>query len=226
MEEKQTQFRTAAFGGFNKQDVLAYLEASAREQEEKLAALRREVEEARKAGDEAREKADAGESRLTALEEENQRLAGDLAARADALAQAEARRDELEAQVKDLAAQVEKLAPAAQSYEAVKERTAGIELEAHGRAQAIELAAQGKAKKTKAEMETWFGRLENAYSRLRSELDATITRAAGELEQVSRSLEGISGEFAAQDAALKELEKTVETLTGPKAPQPLKLEEK
>ena len=226
MNETELQFRTAAFGGFQKQDVLTYLETSAREQAEKLSALQRELEEAKKGKAEAEEKASAEEKRLSNLEEENKRLAADLADREASLSKLSAERADLAAQVAGLTQEVKKLTPAAASYEAIKDRTAGIELEAHGRAQAIEQEAQAKVKKTKAEMECWFGKLQSAYSRLRADLDATITHASGELDRVNQSLEGISREFNAHDAALKALQETVETLSGPKAPQPLPLEEK
>ena len=36
MSAGETQFRTAAFGGFQKQDVLNYIETAAREHAEKL----------------------------------------------------------------------------------------------------------------------------------------------------------------------------------------------
>ena len=43
------QFRTSAFGGFNKQDVMAYLEKSAREHSGKIAELQKELAELRQA---------------------------------------------------------------------------------------------------------------------------------------------------------------------------------
>ena len=39
------QFRTAAFGGFQKQDVMDYLERSAKEHAQKVAAIQTELEE-------------------------------------------------------------------------------------------------------------------------------------------------------------------------------------
>ena len=49
MSEPTNQFRTAAFGGFQKQDVQEYLEKSAREHAEKLNALQRELSDERTA---------------------------------------------------------------------------------------------------------------------------------------------------------------------------------
>ena len=40
------QFRNAAFGGFNRQDVMEYLERTAREHSEELAQLRARLDEA------------------------------------------------------------------------------------------------------------------------------------------------------------------------------------
>ena len=45
MNENGFQFRTAAFGGFQKQDVMDYLERSAREHAQKLAGLQKELAE-------------------------------------------------------------------------------------------------------------------------------------------------------------------------------------
>ena len=53
MNENGFQFRTAAFGGFQKQDVMDYLERSAREHAQKLAGLQKELAEEKVAKAEA-----------------------------------------------------------------------------------------------------------------------------------------------------------------------------
>ncbi|MDD5939048.1 MAG: hypothetical protein PUC36_08615 [Clostridiales bacterium] len=239
MGEDQLQFRTAAFGGFQKQDVLAYLETSAREQHEKLSALQRELEEmktAKEAGEAAlaarerdlreKEKALAArEEELEKLKQEKEELSDRLKDREDELDGQLARIRELEGQVEQLSAQVKKLTPAASAYEGLKDRTAGIELEAHSRAQEIEREAEQRTRKTRAELEGWFAKLQAAYDRLRSDLDASLARTGEELSRVEQGLNGISAEFDAQGSALTELRKEVEGVTGPKAPTPLPLEE-
>ena len=75
------QFRTSAFGGFNKQDVMAYLEKSAREHSGKIAELQKDLAELRQARTEAEDAGETMKSRLAVLEAENQRLAADLAQR-------------------------------------------------------------------------------------------------------------------------------------------------
>ena len=111
MDEKGFQFRTAAFGGFQKQDVMDYLERSAQEHTRKVAELQKELEEKKRAEGEAEERHAGLEKRLAALEAENQRLAADLADREDRLNQALAEKDELRAETVRLRGEVDRLAP-------------------------------------------------------------------------------------------------------------------
>ena len=225
MSEIQPQFRNAAFGGFNKQDVMAYLEASSREHGDKTASLQRELEQVKQERDETRQAVADGEAQAQTLKEENRRLAADLADRETALAQLRGEQAELTARAEGLKAEVTRLTPGATAYEGLRDRTAGIELEAHGRAHAIEQEAVAKVKKTKAELDAWLERLQSGYDRLRTDLDATISHASGELERVNQSLNGISDEFNEHDEALQALRDEVEHIVGPKAPQPLPLDE-
>ncbi len=220
MSESQFQFRTATFGGFQKQDVLTYLEASAREHAERLDALRRELEELRKDREQAEAQKVNLETQVNTLMEENRRLAADLAQREAVLAESVSRGEALEIEVVELRARMEKLAPAATAYEAIKDRTAGIELEAHSRAQAIEGEAHRKARRVTTQVGEWFDKLESSYGRLRTDLDATLSHAARELERVEQSLREISGELDGHEEALKALRAQGEVLTAPKPAAP------
>ena len=224
MNENEFQFRTAALGGFHKQDVLSYLERSAKEHREKTAELERELAGVK--ADKARLEEEKGEMerRQALLEEENQRLAADLADREAALADATAGKETAERQEAALQEEAEKLRPAAKAYEAVKDRTASIELEAHGRAQAIEEEGRQKAKKHQQELVDWSAQLQAAYHRLRSDMDATLVHAIRELERAGQSLESLSGELVVQDEALKIIKEQIDQMD-PKPPQPLPIEE-
>ena len=170
------QFRTSAFGGFNKQDVMAYLEKSAREHSGKIAELQKELAELRQARTEAEDAGETMKSRLAVLEAENQRLAADLAQREAALAQALERGEAQAAELTVLKEEAETLRPAAASYESIKSRTASIELEAHGRAQAIEQEGRVRAKKAQEQVLDWFDKMQAAYLRLRIPLWAGTIR--------------------------------------------------
>ena len=228
------QFRTSAFGGFNKQDVMAYLEKSAREHSGKIAELQKELTKYLRAGyvseaelRQARTEAeDAGEtmkSRLAVLEAENQRLAADLAQREAALAQALERGEAQAAELTVLKEEAETLRPAAASYESIKSRTASIELEAHGRAQAIEQEGRVRAKKAQEQVLDWFDKMQAAYLRLRTDIDATLHHAAREMERAGQSLVDLDTALGGHDKTLAELRQAAEHLE-PQAPQPLPLE--
>jgi len=231
MEEKGLQFRTATFGGFQKRDVMDYLERSAREHAQKLAELQKELAEEKQARTEEGERAAALEQRVAALQAESQRLAADLAERVEQLDRAAAERDELRAQAAGLREELDRALPAAKAYEAVKDRTASIELEAHGRAQIIEREGREKAAKCQEQVTDWLAKTREAYQRLRADINATLGKAARELgrsaqelDQVSRSMEGLSTGMEDQDKALDDIQAQIESLGDPKMPEPLPLE--
>ena len=111
-----------------------------------------------------------------------------------------------------------------QAYESVKDRTAGMELEAHCRAEQVEAEAAERVKKMREQVEHWLGRVQNEYDRLRTSMDATLSHAGGELEQVRGMLDGLSAELERQDEALEGLAETCRTELGPRPPRPLPLD--
>ena len=144
MSDTELQFRTSTFGGFQKQDVLNYIETSNQEHREKLEAVRRELAEA----------------------------------------------------------------------------------EAAKAAQAVQAEAEERIRKTRAEVEQWLNRVQGNYGRLRADMDAAVSRACGELDQVRQTLEQISGELARQDEGLDKLTKSCCAELTHRAPDPLPLDEK
>ena len=170
-------FRSAAIGGFNKQDVLDFLEEQAKqsaqaqqalqdqlaESERQEGALRRESGELRRQLEEVRRELDQAQTRTQALE------------------------------------------PDAQAYVQLKERTAGVELDAHRRAQAIQEKAEGNAQKLRRQTEQWLARLAREYDALRSQVETTISHAASELEKAELCLDQVGQLMASQETALEGL---------------------
>jgi chromosome segregation ATPase len=202
-------FRNSAFGGFNRQDVLNYLENSAKETAQQKEALQQELERAAEAA--AQKDAELAElhGRVNRLERE----AADRQAKLEQLevslaaANAECARQSAELeQLRKEAAQMEELKPDAQAYREIKERTAGIELEAHRRAQAIEEKAQEDAEQLRRRMEQWLQRVSREYDGLRSEVEATVSHAADQLTRAGRTLEQVTAMLGEQDVALESLE--------------------
>ena len=79
------QFRSAAFGGFNKQDVLNYIETTNREHAAALESLKKELEEARTGTAGLEERAAAAEKRADDAAARAEQLSGNLRACAASL---------------------------------------------------------------------------------------------------------------------------------------------
>ena len=63
------------------------------------------------------------------------------------------------------------------AYAAIKERTAGMELEAHRRAQSVEARAKIMAGDLQRQMEQWMARVEQQYAQLRTEVESSVEQA-------------------------------------------------
>ena len=224
MNENGFQFRTATFGGFQKQDVMNYLERSAKEHAEKLAALQKELAEEKLARAEGEDRAAAQELRLAALEEENRRLAGQLSDKEERLRQVEGEREDLRTLSDQLQDQLDKVLPAATAYEAVKDRTASIELEAHGRAQAIEQEGRERAQRHQEQVKDWFAKTRQAYDRLRTDLSTATAQLTQELDRAGQGIRDLTAGLTDRDAALDAIQAQIEALDSAAPPQPLPLD--
>ncbi len=233
MSAAESSFRTAVFGGFNRQDVLNYIEQSAKSANERIDALQKEADAARKAREETEAALAQAKAREAALAQENDRLGKALAERTSALStlQAELAREQaahtaVREELGALKEQTAALSKGASAYADLKDRTATIELEAHQRARSIENEAIEKAKKVRTAAEQILYKVQAGYGRLRTDVDATIAHASGELGRVDKALESVKAEFAEHDAQLEKLLRSYRESTGHKPPEPLPLEEK
>ena len=205
-------FRTAAVGGFNRQDVLTYLEAAAKKAEEAQHRGQMQLEHANEAADRAEEALRESRikvSELTAeaeslrikLEAANQELTTVRGDRAADLGELESLREENE----QLRAQVEEMRPSAEAYDGLKERMAGLELEAHQRAQRIEDEAEEQVRRIHHQMELWIQRVQREYDMLRTQVGATVSHAAEQIERANKSLEQVNTLVNSQEVELESL---------------------
>ena len=162
MSATELQFRTATFGGFQKQDVLSYIESSNQTHMEKLAQLQRERDEL--AAEKEKLAAQAGQAKEQAetLAKEKEALTAQLdEARKEAdalraqLAQVRGEAEQTAAQLTDANARLAQAERDAAAYQQVKDRTAGIELEAHCRAQEVQQEAEEKVRRAHTEVTQW-----------------------------------------------------------------------
>lgn len=141
------------------------------------------------------------EARDAAVQETAQEQRARQAAEQQVQAQEE-RAVRLEQEISALRTVLEQIRPDAEAYVAVKERTAGVELEAHRRAQKIVDEAREEAAQMHRQMEAWLGRFGREYEELCGQVDATVAHAAGELDKVRLSLDRISQCVGHQEEAL------------------------
>ena len=73
------------------------------------------------------------------------------------------------------------------------------------RAEEITRRAEDRAAKLKADTRQWLERLERGYDLLRTDMDATVSHTANELERVQHSLQGVAADFETYDRRLEEL---------------------
>ena len=225
-------FRSAALGGFNRQDVLDYLEKTSAENAQRQQELQQKLEAAEEERGRLAARTGEQEEQMAILQRERDSLQQQLEQVKQALA---AGQDREEAQERELAglrrerdalkARVEALEPEAAAYEAVKERTAGVELEAHCRAQKIVDQADGQARELRRNMEQWVSRVEREYDALRSEVESTVSHAADQLEKAGKCLDKMTALLADQDVALEALSQAYDNTDPDKVPAPVPLRE-
>lgn len=188
-------FKSAVFGGFDREDVVRYIEKTAQETQERIGTLESEKENLlrdsaalRSALDEMTAARDELSTQLGAAEEAK---ALDAQALADARVELETLRDSLArltAEHGALQREVETLREQAGEYDAVKAHIADIELSARARADALEADTRRRMRETLAECR---GRCEEVFVSLRT----ACTDAAAQLRTRCEDLDTLPGIF-------------------------------
>lgn len=197
------KFRSA-FNGFNRRDVLQYMEQTAARHRKELAELEKELARSESArqhlqnllsgmedekgsveADEARVRASLEEATVTLAQ-----LRGELGETEEQLS---ASRDELER----MQSLVGELAPMAKSYEELKDRVATVELDAHRKAQATIDEARAQAEQIKADARRWVAELLERYSGVRTAVDTLMesARAVTAMEEQMKQAEAQAAEL-------------------------------
>ena len=170
------KLRTAAFGGFNRQDVVDYIEASARDHAAQLSSLRAELKDA--------------QDKLAELEGEKARAdalterCNDLSARVEVLSP-------LEQEVVQLREEVAAYRPQAEAFTALKDTVANIEMDARTRASQVVADAEQEAKNKRAIAETMLDRVMAEYSTVGQRANTAITDVICKLTDLRASLAGL-----------------------------------
>ena len=167
------KLRTAAFGGFNRQDVVDYIESSAREHTAQINALRAELKDA--------------QDRLTAMEDEKAR-ADALTERCNALSAQVEELTPLQQEVEQLRAQVESYRPQAEAFCSLKDTVANIEMEAHTRANQLVQNAEKEATAKRQKAGEMLDQMMSEYGSVGQKANASITDVICKLTDLRASL--------------------------------------
>ena len=192
-------FKSVAFGGFDKQDVVSYIERTAREASEAQEKLQQENDGLRRESQALGEEAAALRSKLEAQEAENARLR-------EALARETALRQELEAlrpETERLREQVESMREDAESYARFRGQIGAIECEARQRAAGLEDEAG-------ARMRHLAEAFQSQYRTLMSTFETTAAHVNSELRKIEVNLTQLPRAMDRPGAELKELEALLE----------------
>ena len=190
-------FKSVAFGGFDKQDVVRYLEQAS----EKAAAVQRELEaenaELRRQAEDRQEELDRLRAQVEELTAQRDGLREKLESETAARADLEPLRA-LEQDVARLTAERDALKPDAESYARFRERLGAIECEARNRADDLEEEAAAQTRRTLEEFRS-------RYSRLMSDFEAAAGHVNGELRKIEVTLSQLPRALDQTGAELNEL---------------------
>lgn len=205
MNENEGRFRTVAFGGFHRQDVLDHIERLLTEHREERAALTAELEQERAARAQAEDRlAEEGAAAHTA-EQDRAELAQALEDLKARLAETAAARDAAEEERAALRARVAELEPAAASWARIKDTAGDIEVAAHERAQCTLSAARDQAAQVRAESAGWVLDIQRRCDRLQQDLHTSVAAAETELDAARGSFARAQEELGTIQDALSAL---------------------
>ncbi len=190
-------FKTCLFGGFDREDVVKFIEKTAAENREQLETLEAELNALRAQRDEAAAENEAlrGLTEEDAcLREENARLREQLA---QAQASAEALRQEAEA-----------LRGPAAEYQSLKEHVADIEISAHRRTEEFRAKAMERLAQCIAQQRAWCSQRRSTYLSMNVSL----------LEQLRQAEQAVeNADYTAFDSMISELQRLEDELKQPDA---------
>lgn len=221
MEPTIYKFRNAVLGGFNRRDVMEYIERASGEARSKAAGLEKDLKEARGeketlAEELARLKQSSGsaaqeEARVRASLEESTaaltRVRMELGDTNDKLAKAQL-------SLRNLQQQVDMLQPLAKQYEQLKDRVATVELDAHRKAQQTIDQANEEASEVRKKTVGWLEQVKGSYGGLKE----AVASGAERLEKAGSELAAVRESLNARDEELAALTLPGQEQTGEETP--------
>ena len=200
-------FKSSLFGGFNRDDVIRYIEKAALESKERIEALEKENNALCHKNSELRNEVSSAAQARDYVSASHQTLSEEhehtKAALAEAEAQLAAARDSLVALEKENAAlrsSVTELEKTANEYRAVRSHISDIELQARQRADELE-------ERTHRQLSELLDSCRQRCEEITSMLNASCVGVSGELQKLDASVAQLPAAFDTLHAGLEDLEK-------------------
>lgn len=199
---EQYPIKSVTFGGFDKQDVIQYLEKQSREAAAVQEQFQKESGDLKENIELLTGQLEDVQSEVESLQAECDRLKGENSRLKAALAQETAARQALE-RLKPLEEEVERLRPDAQAYAQFRERIGAIECEARKRADDLETATLAQLQKTVEQFQVQYRSLVRTF-------ESTAGHVTGELRKVEVNLSQLPRAMDPATAALNMLSAQLE----------------
>ncbi len=193
--------KSVAFGGFDKQDVIQYIEQAAGQAAAAQKALQDENEALRAENETIRKELDALQTKLQEASTQAEALQSALQRESAARTELEKLKP-LEAETDRLRQEVNALRPDAQAYAQFRERIGAIECEARERAAELETATAKQLKQTvdlfRAQYQTLMSTFETTANHVNSELrkvEVNLTQLPRAMDPSSAALNDLAGKL-------------------------------
>lgn len=178
-------FKSVAFGGFDKQDVIHYIEQTSKEAAENLEKLRQERDSLQTEAESLRSQVRELQTRLEAESSLREQAQSQLEAEQTARHELEAGRDEAQR----LRAELEKLRPEAESYAQFRDRVGDIECDAHKRAAELEADTLAKLRRTVELFRSQYVTLMSTFESTASHVTAELRKVEVNMTQLPRAMD-------------------------------------
>ena len=193
-------FKSVAFGGFDKQDVIRYIEQSAQENAAILAKMEEEKQAVQDENTALQEQLALLREQFRELSEENGRLKPQVAVKELAERELVAVQEERDA----LQAELEKLRPQAEEYQKVKEQIGAIEFEARRRAAELEDVTAARLNRVLAACKAEYEEMTATFSSTAAHVTNELRKIEVNLAQLPRAMDQVGAEIADMESALKQ----------------------
>ena len=193
-------FKTVTFGGFDKQDVIRYIEQTAQENAAVLARAEEEKQALEQETAQLQDKLNDAAEQLRRAKEENEALRSAAAGKE----RAEAELAELRTESERLRAQLAELQPLAEEYQKVKSQIGAIECEARKRANDLEEETVARLNRTLSLCRAQYEALTSTFETASSHVTAELRKIEVGMMQMPRAMDQLGSDLTELETQLNQ----------------------